>query len=327
MPSTVTHSYFMNDVYECLKSDIKEKIILESSKTFAQGPDIFYFYNMGIGKKSYKYRKVGYFMHKNKVNLYFTNIIEYIKNNNLEDDKECFSFLVGAINHFVLDSTVHPFVYYNTGYFNRSKRESYKYNGLHQEMEYYLDAYMIFQNEKVEAKDYKMYKYILNNREISNNLIKLINSVIYDTYLEKNMGNIYNKCVCDMKKFFKYFNYDPYGIKKLLYTFVDFVTPKKFMLKRKFSFYLDHNSKREYLNLEKKVWNHPVSKTETYNYSFIELYVIAKNKCVNIINEIYDILNSDSIDKKKIEELFGNLSYTTGKNCEDRSNKLMYFKF
>ena len=45
MPSSMTHSYFMQDVYNELDKDTKEKIVLEDAKTFAQGPDIFYFYN------------------------------------------------------------------------------------------------------------------------------------------------------------------------------------------------------------------------------------------------------------------------------------------
>lgn len=327
MPSTVTHSYFMKDVYDLLSDNIKNNIILESAKTFSQGPDIFYFYNMGLGKKSSRYRNNGYFMHKNNVNLYFTNIIKYIKDKELTSNRECFSYLVGAIAHFVLDSTIHPFVYYNTGLFIKNVKQSYKYNGLHQEMEYYLDAYMIFQNEKVEAKKYKMYKYILNNDTLSSETIDLINNVINDTYSFNSMGDIYNKCVHDMRLFFKYLNYDPYGIKKVIYTMFDVVTPKRFMIKRKFSFYLDHNSKREYLNLEKNDWNHPCNLNEIYNYSFIELYVIAKNKCVSIINDIYKLLNSDCIDYTKIDKIFGNLSYTTGKNCDDKSVYLKYFKF
>ena len=46
MPSSITHSYFMKDVYDKLDDNIKNKIVLESAKTFAQGPDIFFFYNI-----------------------------------------------------------------------------------------------------------------------------------------------------------------------------------------------------------------------------------------------------------------------------------------
>lgn len=327
MPSSVTHDYFMRDVYNKLDKDIKKNFVLDDAKTFAQGPDIFYFYNLGFGSNSKKYRNMGNYMHKHNVNLYFSNMINYIKENNLVNDKQCLSFLYGSICHFVLDFVVHPFVFYKTGVFNKDKKDTYKYNGLHQEMEYYLDAYMIFQNEKIEAKNFKMYKYILNNNKLSSKTLKLIGNVINDTYGYNNIDKIYEKCIKNMKLFYKLFNYDHYGIKKVGYIIVDSITPKIFIRKKKFSFYLTHNSKKHYLNLEKNEWNHPFSLYETYNYSFIELYVIAIDKACNIINDVNKILISDNkVNNENIENIFNNFSYTTGKDCND-SRKMRYFEF
>jgi len=326
MPSSMTHNYFMQDVYNKLDNNVKKKIVIEDAKTFSQGPDIFYFYNMCFGKKSSKYRKMGNYMHKHKTNLYFNNMIKYIKDNNLFFDKQCISFLYGSIAHFVLDSTLHPFVFYKTGIFKKGVSNTYKYSGLHQEMEYYLDAYLIFQNEKKEAKDFKMYNYLLNNNKLSNTTLNLIGNVIKETYDYDNMDKIYEKCIKDMKYFFKYFNYDHYGIKKVIYTLVDIITPKAFIRKKKFSFYLTHNSKKHYLNLQKNEWNHPIDLYETYDYSFIELYRIALEKTCNLINDIDKILNSNRINSKQIDKLINNLSYATGKDCND-SREMKYFEF
>ena len=326
MPSSMTHHYFMQDVYNKLDDNIKNKIIINNATTYAQGPDIFYFYNMGLGKKNKKYSKMGNYIHKHKVNLYFENIIKYIIDNKLTKDNDCISFLYGAISHYVLDSTAHPFIFYKTGVFIKGRPSTYKYNGLHQEMEYYIDAYMIFQNEKVEAKDFKIYKYLLINDSISNNVLNLIGYATKETYNFNNLDKIYNKCIKDMKRFYRYFNYDHYGIKKNIYTIIDVITPKRFIQKRKFSFYLTHNSKKHYLNLEKSEWNHPCNLYEIYNYSFIELYRIAISKCCNIINEVNDMLEKKEFDKEKIDSLFNNLSYTTGKDC-DGDDKMKYFEF
>lgn len=326
MPSSITHSYFMKDVYDKLDNDIKKMIVLESAKTFAQGPDIFFFYNMGFGRKSNNYRNIGNYMHEHNVNNYFINIIKYIFDNDLFDNKDAISYLYGSISHFVLDSTMHPFVIYKTGVFDKKVKDTYKYNGLHPDMEYYLDAYMIFQNEKKEAKEYKMYNYILNNDIFDDTIVNMINYVIKDTYDIDNMGNIYNKCIKDMKTFYKLFNYDPYGIKKVGYSVLDFIIPKKFIRKKVFSFYLTHNCKKYYLNLDKITWNHPCDKYETYNYSFIELYVKAIDKACNIIKELDKMLNSRNLDISRIKELIGNLSYLTGKDC-DKNIEMKYYEF
>lgn len=326
MPSSMTHNYFMQDIYNKLEKNIKEKIIIEDAKTFSQGPDIFYFYNMCIGRKSKKYRQKGNYIHKHNINLYFENMLNYIKENNLENNKQCLSFLYGSIAHHILDSTVHPYIFYKTGIFKKENPSTYKYSGLHQEMEYYLDAYMIFQNEKKEAKNFKMYKHILNNNKLETNTLNLINNTIKETYGFDNMDKIYEKCIKDMKLFYKLFNYDHFGIKKFIYTLADIITPKKFIRKKKFSFYLTHNEKKYYLNIEKNEWNHPTDIYETYNYSFIELYIIAMDKTLNIIKEINTMLNKDKISTNKINNLFKNISYTTGKDCEDK-RKMKYFEF
>ena len=307
MPSSITHNYFMQDVYDKLDDNIENKINLESAKVFAQGPDIFYFYNLCFGRKSKKYRKAGNYIHKHKVNLYFKNIINYIIENDLIDDIDCISFLYGSICHYVLDSVVHPFVYYNTGVFKKS-------------------IPMIFQNEKVEAKDFKMYKYILKKVIIKEEVLNLIDNVISNTYNYDNMGKIYNKCIKDMRLFFKLFNYDHYGVKKILYSFIDLITPKRFILKKKFSFYLKHSSKKYYLNLEKSEWNHPCNLYEKYNYSFIELYIIAIDKACHIIQEVDKMIKSKNCDSEEIDLLFKNLSYITGKNC-DSGLEMKYFEF
>lgn len=326
MPSSITHNYFMQDVYNKCDKKIKDKIIIDEAKIFAQGPDIFYFYNMCFGSKSSKYRKMGNYMHKHKINLYFQNIIKYIIDNKLENNASCLSFLYGSICHYALDSVVHPFVFYKTGVFKKGISSTYKYNGLHQEMEYYIDAYMIFQNEKVEAKDFKMYKHILKKRIIDNTTLKLIDSSIKNTYGYNNMGKIYNKCIKDMRNFFRLFNYDHFGIKKVIYSFIDIITPKIFIRKRKFSFYLTHNSKKHYLNLDKNEWNHPCNIYETYDYSFIELYIIAIERAYTIIKEVDKLIENKETDIKKIDSLFHNYSYTTGKDCDERF-EMKHFEF
>ena len=46
MPATVTHSYFANDIYDILPSDIKDKVNINRCKMFSQGVDSLMFYNL-----------------------------------------------------------------------------------------------------------------------------------------------------------------------------------------------------------------------------------------------------------------------------------------
>jgi len=129
-----------------------------------------------------------------------------------------------------------------------------------------------------------------------------------------------------MKKFYYVFNYDRFGIKKFVYNVMDFVCGNRCVKKKELSFNVAPNGKLYYLNIDKNIWNHPCDIDEKYDLSFTELYVISLEKASMIIDIVDDMLRNKTIDDKKIEELFGNLDYGTGKDS-DLDLEYRYFKF
>ena len=128
MPSSMTHTYFGIDVYNKLNKTSKNKIKdnIEYFKLFTQGSDPFMFYHFFIGEKAKKIAKIQYMMHTTKTREFFISTINYIHNNNLKDNSIIMSYLYGQICHFVLDSTVHPYIIYNTGMYDEKKNSTYK---------------------------------------------------------------------------------------------------------------------------------------------------------------------------------------------------------
>lgn len=326
MPSSLTHSYFAIDVYNKLDNVCKNKIKnLDYLKIFAQGPDLLYFFN-SLTKGNMKIRKLGSYCHKHKTKDFFVNLVTNIKEDNLQNNSEVMSFLYGYISHFVLDSVVHPFVYYKTGIFDKCRKETYKYNGLHGEMEYYLDVYMIFQKEKMEAKYFKGHKYFKKITSFDSNLASTIDKVFFETYNEKDVSSYFLKGIKGLRIIYKYIKYDRFGIKKIFYRLLDFFSSSSSNRKEILSYAVRHDMKLHYLNLEKKTWNHPAYINETYDYSFIELYIIALNKAVKMIEEIVRWVDNKNNSVKELNVIFKNVSYLTGKDCED-TNKMQYFEF
>ncbi len=328
MPSSMTHSYFAIDIYNKLNNLSKHKIdgYTNRLKTYALGTDPYMFYNLFIGKKNKKSSNIQKMNHTTKTKDYFVNMINYIINNNLENDKDIICYLYGSICHYFLDKTIHPFIFYKTGLFNREDKSTYKYNALHEEMEYYIDFYMIYNREKTIPKSYKFYKYIFNIDKLSIELSKMIDNIMKETYDVDNSASIYIKSLKHMYIFNKIFNYDKTGIKKKIYKLIDYIQPNKFIRKEELSFNIEYNKKIHYLNLDKKEWNHPCDINESYNYSFIELYMSALNKCVDCINNIITMIDNKKIDNKIINKYFDNSSYLTGKDCND-NKKIQYFEF
>lgn len=328
MASSVTHVYFSIDVYDKLHDKIRNKIdpSINDFKCFAQGPDPYFFFDFHLSKRSKMVFEIDKAMQHSHINEHFCSLINYINEKNYYSNSQVMSYLYGQICHFVLDSTVHPFIVFNTGIYNEKDKKTYKYNGLHEEMEYFIDIYLIQQREKVSPRKYKVYKHILNISKFNNELNDLIDTVTNKVYGFENVSNIYYKSILDMKKFYYVFNYDRFGIKRFIYKIMDFICQNKMVRKEELSFFVDPKSKIYYLNNDRNTWNHPCNKEEKYNFSFNDLYNIAVDKAIVLIETIDKMLERKIIDYKKIEMLIGNLDYGTGKNC-DLKFKFKYFKF
>lgn len=320
MPSSVTHDYFCSDVYKKIKA--KNKVNLNDFCSFGQGPDPYFFYDFHLTKKAKNIHKINKAMQHSNVGKHFTKLINYINDNNYYSNKQVLSYLYGQLCHYILDSTVHPYTIYYTGMYDEKNKETYKYNGLHEKMEYYIDAYLIYKRENILPKKYKIYKKILNFNKFNPELNDLIDNVTKEVYVFDNVAEIYCKSLRDMKKFYHVFNYDPFGIKKIIYSIMDLLCGNKVVKKKELSFHINPNGNIEYLNLGNNTWYHPIT-GEKFNYSFFELYDIALEKAVNTINEIDKMLNSKKIDNSVLNKLIGNLDYGTGLDC----NKKYIYKY
>ena len=67
MPSTITHSYFCDDVYDKLDKSLQKKLSknYDMMKIFAQGPDPYFFYNFHLTPRSKKIYKISSEYRKN----------------------------------------------------------------------------------------------------------------------------------------------------------------------------------------------------------------------------------------------------------------------
>ena len=117
MPATYTHHIFTKDVLKVVDLDVKEK--LEKKE------DLFNLFGKSFDILFFSKAKLGHFAHKNHVNLYFQNILKYIKENRLEDNEEVLAYLYGSLCHYILDSTIHPYIVYKTGKFNIKNKVIY----------------------------------------------------------------------------------------------------------------------------------------------------------------------------------------------------------
>ena len=298
MPAYLTHAIMGNTIYNNAKSDnklFKINIPLPALKASTLSPDLT------------KLSKSNFNSHNKDTDLYFFNMIGYIKENKLYNDLDVMSLLYGNISHYFLDVYTHPLIYYiSENCVSLNKLNS------HILTEGYISSYM---SEKEQHTDYMNLKsnYIGSLNFANPNLKNLIRETYYKTYNDLTILKSY-KTTFELIKL----------IEKL--TKENRFTSKEKLIKlSKFKEYLEINnlSKEDLTNEQKEYWINPVT-NEKYNESFIELYNKALTKTYEAIYHVNKYLY-DTESKYNLYKIFTNLSYDTGVSCNLGKN-LIYVK-
>ena len=298
MPAYLTHAIMGNTIYNNAKNDdrlFKINIPLPTLKASTLSPDLA------------KLSKSDFNSHNKDTDLYFFNMIEYIKENKLYNDLDAMSLLYGNISHYFLDVYTHPLIYYiSENCVSLNKLNS------HILTEGYISSYM---SEKEQHTDYMNLKsnYIGSLNFANPNLKNLIRETYYKTYNDLTILKSY-KTTFELIKL----------IEKL--TKENRFTSKEKLIKlSKFKEYLEINnlSKEDLTNEQKEYWINPVT-NEKYNESFIELYNKALTKTYEAIYHVNKYLY-DTESKYNLYKIFTNLSYDTGVSCSLGKN-LIYVK-
>ena len=322
MPATVTHAFFAKDIYDILPDNIRKDLDIDKCKMFGQSVDSLMFYNLFSILPGKDIRKFQYHFHSYNTQDFFINLLKYIRDNNIHD-KDTYSFLYGFICHFVLDSTLHPYIIYKTGRFDKHIPSTYKYNNIHAFMESFIDMDMVNKRMKTNPYKFNVSKFCFDIEPFSNDLNKAIDYVFYNTYGLKNMSSVYYKSLKQMRMAINVFRRDAYGIKKFIYKLVDTFTFDNTYRFEAISYHVPLEDRHNYLNMDNKLWRHPVNYDDTSCESFIDLYLKSINAGKTMICASWDYINGKSIDLTKI---FPNIKYTTGLDCSNDS-EFKYFEF
>lgn len=322
MPATIAHAFFAKDVYDILPNSIREKLNIKRTKMFAQSVDSLMFYNLFSILPGKDIRKFQGYFHTHQSQEFFINLLRFVRDNKI-DDKDVYSFLVGFICHYALDSTLHPFVFYKTGCFKKNNPSTYKYNNVHAFMETFIDNDMVRRREKTNPYEFDIGNFCFDIRPFSSNLNKAINYTFYNTFHMKNMNEIYFKSLKQMKMALTLFRRDPKGIKKNIYKIIDTFTSRRTFRFEAVSYHYPLEDRHNFLNSNHSLWRNPTTYDMTSTESFVDLYLKAIKLAKVLICASFDYLNEKDID---LEKIFINNSYVTGLDC-NLKKELKYFEF
>jgi len=302
MPALYTHYKLGNEVLKKLNKKVKDEINGNISyyNMYNQGWDNLYYHF----KWSY-YKSLGSIAHKKKINEFFSNLITYIKDNNLTNNPDITNIVYGFINHYTLDTIVHPFINYQV-----------KNLGIpHSKIEFILDNMLYIEDENKLWKGY-LFKTLIPKLSFSPDLLNTLNYTFEMTHKEKNIGKIFNTSHNNGYYLYRYFIFDKLGIKTFIYKLIDYIIPFKKFKFHKCTYYIkDYNE--NILNNEKNSWHHPNNVKEIYNYSFKELYNYSLDISVKINNLAYEVIHN----KKELDDLITYISKINIKNIQELLEK------
>lgn len=326
MASTITHAYFILDVYDRL--DIKTKEFLfdqkELLKVAAQSMDVLYFYNIMNFRKGSRIREFGHYFHNHQTLEFFETLINYIKYNGHGYTPEVMAYLYGMLSHYILDSIFHPYVIYKSGVYQAKNKVTHKYNQKHAELENFFDNYLILLKENTLPWKFPCHEFCFNINTLDKDLQEVIDFTYQEVFGIHHMSKFYLKAISHMKTFYRVFRYDPTSMKKKFYQVVDFLMPNSILHVDVLSYHSRVHKNLGYLNLEHHPWYFPTDKRVKRTSSMIELYTLAQQKTVETIRKINAYIYENQ--KLNFKKTLQNNSYLTGKDCS-RERELKYFEF
>jgi hypothetical protein len=291
---------------------------------FSQSFDVLSYYISFNYKNTKRIKNLCKRGHKDNVKNYFLNIINNINKLHLENDEQALSYLFGSINHYVLDSTCHPFIFYKTGVYNKKDKYTKKYLGLHGDMESNIDAFFYINRFHKSYHKVNVTKEFIPKIKFSNNLKLIVDKTFLDTFNEEDIAKCYFKSYKNSRILYTLFINDKYGIKKWIYKIYD-----KIFINRKnnYEYYTTYIKQPniKYLNIEHKKWYYPSDSNISSNESFIDLYNKSIKKSSELITLAYKVINK-KMDIKEFENKIDNLSYVRGLDC-DNSRCMTKFEF
>ena len=278
MPNYKTHSIHSDKVFPYL--DKRIDIDKEDLKVFSFGPDSLAFSDVRAFNEQ----------HDMNSKSFFECLLYLIKTHKYYTNKEMIAFLYGQIEHFILDITFHPYIYYVTP----SMKNQYLTDN-HANFELWLDDYFM---NKYGIKD----KNYFSRYGIRNKYMRVIIDYVYRT--------IYN-CLYASNK------YD-LGINMFLKIEDARTADDKIISSLSKAFrisdisYDDVKRIEPYLNKERTIWYNPFT-LESHKESLNELW----NKSVELFLQTIEDVNKYLYDGRELRNSLvnQNISYDTGIDC------------
>jgi hypothetical protein len=298
MPSILTHHYFANTFIERHQKRwpfLKPKAPLVWLGS--QGPDPFFFY----GRAPFKSRlakesmnQFGSLLHNQPPHQSIWPLINHGWFGPKADDVSK-AYVMGALTHYVLDRTCHPYVFYRSGFDEQGGLTDH-YMADHAKLEVEMDLGLILQL-KLSPSTYQP-KVTLQVDPVS---LQSISQLYFQAFPKHVNHDAYQQSVQDMKATYQ-FLYHGFWVNRLLVMLIAGKRSLPFSLIHPNTISLERG--KTVLNLHHKKWRHPVT-----GISSTESVMTLIEKSDKMMDKISDLLSQDKVNEVMIKTWCENFDY------------------
>lgn len=306
MPNIITHAIFCEEVYKHINNLYYKELIAKHKKEYligTNGPDFLFFHDVFplYKKQNMRVSDIGSELHRNKINAFYKSAIKtYHKQKDDESKKAMASYIIGHYLHWQLDSVMHPYVVYFTG-FNQTFSKMH-----HHRFESMMDTINLknYRNETIQT--YETFRICRRSKYSSKVISKVYTQAVKDClHIEISKEDI-KQALQDWEKAQKYL-YDPKKIKIRFLKAIEFITRKPGLSGNIVT--LDIDERYDVMNVEKREWKHPCT-GEVSNESEDELFQKAIHKASIGLPLLFDALDHKTI--QPLLDFIDDHSYSNG---------------
>ncbi len=300
MPNIITHDLFCQEVFKNLPQTYTILNNRQAYRIGSNGPDFLFFHKL-FKKGESKIAKIGVQLHDDYIHeFYETAILTCAKEETFL--KSCMiSYLIGHYLHWQLDSVMHPYVFYHTGF---SKKE-YKYN--HYRFESMMDTMLLRHFNQQSTKQFKTYQVCAHNDLIIDSITKIYIPSVQASLQQKITREDIKRALHDWQQVQKLL-YDPYMVKYKLAKIVEKTIAKPWLVTGNVVT-TKIDTKHDILNLNGQTWYHPVTK-EASQEGVLELFEKAKQRALKGIPILMHCIKIN--DASAFLRILNHATYTTG---------------
>lgn len=293
MPNLVTHIIFAEEVKKALKNKKYKNLIETYKEEFyigANGPDFLFFYDLFPlwKKQNMEISRLGNKVHHEKINLFFkTALNAYHKQEEGTLKEGMAAYLIGHFLHWQMDSIMHPYVVYRTGF--KEKLSS----GYHHRFESMMDTFLLKKYWNTSISHYKSYE-ICKRSKISADVISNIYIPCMQTCFNKTINKeIITQALQEWEKAQTYL-YDPYSIKYPIVRMVESLANIPYSISGSI---IRNKCDMNYdvCNENHTLWRHPCT-GEEFDESVYDLMELAIENAKNGLEHLFDALENKEYD-------------------------------